>query len=109
VPALVGLALAAVQWLPSLEYARLSVRAAASYDMLSHGFPFRDLVGILVPGLVSLWSPLYVGLVPLAFALYAISRAGRWGDTAFWSGLGLVALLLSFGSDLFLYTVFYWL
>ncbi len=104
-----GLALAAAQWLPSVQYTRLSVRAAASYDMLAHGFPFRDLVGVLIPGVVSQWSPLYVGLLPLALAVFAVVHAGRRWDTAFWSGLGLVALLLSFGGGLFVYPLFYWL
>ncbi|MCW5850844.1 MAG: YfhO family protein [Anaerolineae bacterium] len=105
--ALIGLGLAAVQYLPSLEYMQLSVRAAASYDRLAHGFPFRDLVGLVVPGLVSLWSPLYVGLVPLALAVVALARGARRGDTRFWAGLSLVALLLSFGGSLFVYPVFY--
>ena len=107
--ALGGLALAAAQWLPSQEYARLSVRAAASYDQLSHGFPFRDLVQVVLPGVVSLWSPLYVGLIPLGLALYAALHANRRDDSGFWAGLGLVALLLSFGGNLFVYPVFYWL
>ena len=104
--ALWGLGLAAVQYLPSLEYTRLSVRAAASYDRLAHGFPFRDLVGLVVPGLTSLWSPLYVGLVPLLLAGLALARRPQ-GDTRFWAGLGLVALLLSFGGGLFVYPLFY--
>lgn len=104
-----GLALAAVQWLPSQEYARLSVRAAASYDQLSHGFPFRDLVQVVLPGVVSLWSPLYVGLIPLGLALYAVAHANRRDDSGFWSGLGLIPLLLSFGGGLFIYPIFYWL
>lgn len=109
VSALLGLLLAAAGWLPGIEYARLSVRAAASYDKLAHGFPFRDLVGVILPGVVSLWSPLYVGILPLILAVYALVRAWRAYDTVFWAALGGVALLLSFGGGLFVYPVFYWL
>ncbi len=108
VSALIGLLLAAAQWLPSIEYARLSVRAAASYDKLAHGFPFRDLLSLVLPGIVSLWSPLYVGILPLALALYALVRSWRAYDTAFWAALGGVSLLLSFGGGLFVYPLFYW-
>ncbi|MFN8476001.1 MAG: YfhO family protein [Anaerolineae bacterium] len=109
VSALIGLLLASAQWLPGIEYARLSVRAAASYDKLAHGFPFRDLIGVILPGAVSLWSPLYVGILPLILAVYALLRSWRFYDTPFWAGLGGVALLLSFGGGLFVYPVFYWL
>ncbi|MFN8496743.1 MAG: hypothetical protein U0641_02720 [Anaerolineae bacterium] len=80
-----------------IEYARLSVRAAASYDKLAHGFRGSATWSASFSGVVSLWSPLYVGILPLILAVYALVRAWRAPDTVFWAALGGVALLLSFG------------
>lgn len=62
--------LSAAGWLPAAAFLRLSNRADASYEMLGHGFPPRELLGLAVPGLTQ-WSPLYVGLVPLGLAVAA--------------------------------------
>ncbi len=62
--------LSAAGWLPAAAFLRLSNRADASYEMLGHGFPPRELLGLVVPGLTQ-WSPLYVGLVPIGLAAAA--------------------------------------
>lgn len=62
--------LSAAGWLPAAAFLALSNRADASYEMLGHGFPPRELLGLAVPGLTQ-WSPLYVGLVPLGLAVAA--------------------------------------
>jgi hypothetical protein len=108
---LIGLGLAAVAWLPGLEYMRLSVRAAGFYDTMSGGFPIQDAIQMLLPGAVSFYSPLYVGVLPLLLALWAAlhsqpGRLRRW-ETIFWGLLALGALLLSFGDETFLYTPLY--
>jgi hypothetical protein len=102
----VGLALAAIQLLPGLEYMRLSTRSAASYDFLSNGFPLRDLIQMVLPGSVSLYSPLYVGILPLLLAGLGLA-VRRDREPLFWGGLGLLALLLSFGGNTALYGLFY--
>ena len=71
--ALLALLLAAPGWLPALDFMRRSTRASADYAMLSGGFPPAELLGALLPGL-TLWSPLYLGLLPLLLALAALSR-----------------------------------
>ena len=66
------LALSAAQLLPSLEFAGLSVRANVDYAFVSGGFPLRDTWQMLLPGVVSTFSPLYVGLIPLGLALVGV-------------------------------------
>ncbi|MDW8070296.1 MAG: YfhO family protein [Anaerolineae bacterium] len=105
---LAGLGLAAVAWLPAWEYMRLSVRSAGVYDKMSGGFPLYDVLQLLLPGSVSYYSPLYVGILPLLFALWGTLNAHiHRRETVFWGGLALGALLLSFGGETFLYTPFY--
>jgi hypothetical protein len=68
---LIGLGVAAVAWLPGLEYMQLSVRAAGFYDKMAGGFPLYDTLQFLLPGSVSFYSPLYVGILPLLLAVWA--------------------------------------
>ena len=92
--------LCAVQLLPSFEYTRHSTRAAIPFDESAAGFPLRDIIQLILPGIVSLWQPLYVGIWPLILALWA-ALVGRRRDRLFWIGLGVIALILSFGQNLF--------
>lgn len=101
-----GLALSAVAWLPGLEYMRLSVRASGTYDKMAGGFPFYDPIQLLLPGSVSHYSPLYVGILPLLLAVWAAVHL-RQRQVIFWAGLAAGALLLSFGGETFLYSLFY--
>ena len=108
------LGLSAAQLLPSLEFTRLSVRAATDYAFLSGGFPIRDTWQMLLPGVRTLFSPLYVGIVGLGLALIGAGaaafrptivsyRAGAF----FFAILALIALLVSYGGNGFLYPLFY--
>ena len=121
--ALLALALLAAQLLPSLEFSRLSVRANVDYAFVSGGFPLRDTWQMLLPGVFTYYSPLYVGVVGLAAAAAAL--AGLFirsrgdapaepdrplsprGAVLFFAILGLIALLLSYGGNGFLYPLFY--
>jgi hypothetical protein len=103
---LIGLGLAAIAWLPGLEYMRLSVRAAGLYEKMSGGFPLYDAIQVLLPGSVSFYSPLYVGVLPLLLAVWAALKPRR-RETVFWGVLAAIAFLLSFGGETFLYTPFY--
>jgi hypothetical protein len=103
-----GLGLAAVAWLPAWEYMRLSVRAAGVYDKMAGGFPLYDVLQMILPGSVSYYSPLYVGILPLLFAIWgALSAHTHRRETVFWGVMALGALLLSFGGETFLYIPFY--
>ncbi len=115
--------LSAVQWLPTLEFTRLSTRAQLGYAFTSTGFAPHEIITLLVPGYFG-GSPLYVGIIPLLLvgaALLAVNgepstvnRARPFTVhslpfTAFWLLLALVALFLSFGDSSFVYSLFYWL
>lgn len=103
---LTGLGLAAVQLLPGVEFMRLSTRAGGTYQEMAHGFPLHDLLQVALPGILSQWSPLYVGILPLLLAglgVYLVRRR----MVVFWLALALVALVLSLGGSTFLYSVFY--
>jgi hypothetical protein len=102
----IGLGLAAIAWLPGLEYMQLSVRAAGLYEEMSGGFPLYDPIQMLLPGSVSFYSPLYVGVLPLLLAVW-VALALRHRETTFWGVLGAGAFLLSFGGETFLYSPFY--
>ncbi|MFQ5613658.1 MAG: YfhO family protein [Anaerolineae bacterium] len=101
-----GFALAAIQLLPALEYLRLSVRSGGSYERMAGGFPLVDVVQVLLPGQVSLYSPLYLGLAGLLLALAAtFGLQSRF--TTFWAAWGGLALLISFGGNTFFYSPLY--
>jgi hypothetical protein len=110
----IGLGVSAVQWLPALEFMRLSVRSSLSYEELAGGLALRDLLQFLLPDVFTYWSPMYVGILPLALALFAVwgwlrrdSPSGRQ-SVIFWAALALVSAVLSLGGNAFLYRFFYW-
>lgn len=99
-----GFGLASIQLAPSLEFASLSTRAVVGYDFTSGGFPLHDILQMILPGSVSLYSPMYVGLLPLLLAVCAVLwRKDR--HIIFWAGLAVTALLVSFGGNIFLYSI----
>ncbi len=99
-------ALAAVQLLPSLEFIAASTRASVAFAQAAHGFPFQDLAQMLIPGIASVWSPLYVGVLPLALAIFAVTRP--LPEVRFWAGAALASLVLSFGTAAAAYDAAYW-
>lgn len=109
-----GLALAAVQILPTLELLRNSLRADASYDFFSSfSMPRRFLWTFLAPYVVGggdghlFRAPYvgpayyaeyvgYVGLGTIALALLAVVLK-RDARTKFWAGLAVAAIILALG------------
>jgi hypothetical protein len=104
---IVGVGLAAVQLVPGLEYLSRTTRLDLGVDEKGNGFPVYDVMQMVFPGLVSLWSPLYFGVVGLMLAAVAVRYARRDKDVLFWSVLGFVALLMSFGRGTILYDLIY--
>ena len=103
---LTGLGVAAVQLVPGLEFMLLSTRAEGTYHEMAHGFPLHDLLHIFLPGVLSQWSPLYVGILPLVLGCLGVYLV-RDRRVLFWAALALGALLLSLGGNTFLYSPFY--
>lgn len=120
------LGLSAAQLLPSVEFAQLSVRAAVDYAYVSGGFPLQDVWQLLLSGVLTAYSPLYIGVIGLGLAFIAVGAAVQrehWqpvvmaverrtslaprGGVFFFLALALLALLLSFGDNAFLYPLFY--
>ncbi len=120
--ALAAAGLSAAQLLPSVEFAQLSVRANVAYDFVAGGFPLQDTWQMLLPGVLTYYSPLYIGVAGLGLAWMGIwvalhdlpkqNAGGRWmlalrTGAAYFLGLAAVALLLAYGSSGFLYPLFY--
>ncbi len=87
----------AVTFLPGVEYLAHTARAGLGYTAKSNGFPFQDVIQFVYPGVVSLFSPLYVGIVGLLLALTALRLPFR--RTGFWFIVAGLGLLLSFGGN----------
>ena len=105
-PFLVAFALAAVQLVPTLVFIAHSTRAGLGYHAVAQGFSLSEISHLLYPGYFG-GSPQYLGILPpiLALAAWFVKLARR--EAIFWTVLGLVAFLLAFGGDLFLYNVAY--
>jgi len=101
----VSFGLAAVHLLPGFEYLTHTARAGMSYDAKSNGFPVQDVVQFLVPEVMSLFSPLFVGITGLVLA--ALAAARRLPLSAFWAVVAVFALLWSFGGNGPLYPLLY--
>lgn len=103
----VGLGMSAAQWLPTLEFLRLTPRADSSYDWAAGGLALRDLAELLLPGLTSRWYTLYIGVVPLLLAGLALTAWRSRPQVRFWALVGLAGLILSFGGHTFAYDLLY--
>lgn len=113
----IGLAICAIQLLPTVELSRLSLRSeltqAAFFagslwpkQALQYLFPFLFGSGIALPPYVwPYWGQdgnpadiaTYVGVLPLILAAIAIVTHYRQGIVRFWWGVAIVAFLLIFG------------
>lgn len=121
--ALLTVGLTAAQWWPSWEFAQHSVRADVDYTFVSGGFAWRDYWQLLLPRVLTQYSPVYIGIVGLVLVLAALFvvtarprsappmlvngalpwRVGIW----FLVTLLLLALLASLGSNGPLYPLLY--
>jgi hypothetical protein len=96
---------AAVQLLPGLEYLGHTTRAGLGFDAKGNGLLFQDIVQFIFPGIIGPWSPLYVGIVGLALAVFAIWR--RAPGALFWGIVALVGLAVSVGANSAVYHALY--
>ena len=102
----VAVALAAVQLWPTWQFIAHSTRAGPDYDTISAGFELHELTHLLYPGYFG-GSPQYVGILPLILVGAALFLKPARRQVVFWLAVGVVALLLAFGIDTFLYNVAY--
>lgn len=95
----------AITFLPGIEYLAQTARAGFGFAVKGNGFPFQDVLQFVYPGVVSLFSPLYVGLatLPLIFA----AAHGPRRAIVFWFWVAIVGLLLSFGANTALFAALY--
>ena len=104
---------------PVYEFAQHSLRSSLSFQQASGGFQFRDTLQFLLPGLLTLYSPQYVGVAALGLAFVAVATLFSSGFSLpgadpharaaafFFVCCGVVALLLSYGGRLPLYSLFF--
>jgi len=99
--------ISAAQWIPTLEYQMLSTRAVISWAEAARGFPTLDPIQMILPGFINAFqSPLYIGVLPLWLALFALWQ-NRSREKNFWAFVALGSLLVSFGFYAFAYAVMY--
>lgn len=87
----------AVTLLPGMEYLLQTSRDGLGFDAKGNGFPFQDVAQLVLPGSVSLWSPLYVGIPALFFVAVAFLR--NESESRFWMVVVLVGLIHSGGAN----------
>jgi uncharacterized membrane protein YfhO len=111
---LIAFGIAAIQLVPAIEYQQLSTREALSFADAAKGFPTLDILQFILPGYASAFaSPLYVGILPLWLAIFALTvrrttnNEQRLSQPIFWGLVALGALILSFGFYVFAYVIFY--
>lgn len=102
----IGGGLAAVQLLPGLQFYGQSARKSNfTFDMQGNGFPPYDLIQMIFPGWLTLWSPLFFGVTGLALALLGVWR--NIAGARFWAIIGGIVLLISFGRNTILWDILY--
>jgi hypothetical protein len=117
----IGLGIAAIRLIPSLEFMRLSDRSANELSFAgAWSFPAQNLLTYLLPefygdivhfpywGQYVLWEMCgYVGILPLVLSIIAIVyQRNRY--TLFFFGLAVFALLGSLGEHTPLFKIFYY-
>ena len=124
--AAIAAGLMAVQLLPSIEFTRLSTRAGVDYAYVSGGFPVQDTWQALLPGVLTHFSPLYIGVVSLGLALFGatvvnatsyppmqrtpdarVPRGFLPYGAGYFLALTLIGLLAAYGDNGFLYPLLY--
>ncbi|CAG0945381.1 hypothetical protein ANRL1_02311 [Anaerolineae bacterium] len=105
----VAAGISAAQWIPTLEYQLISTRAAIGWAEASRGFPTLDPLQMILPGFINAFqSPLYIGILPLWLALFALfARERREREKIFWAMLAVGSLIVAFGFYAFGYALLY--
>jgi hypothetical protein len=104
-PFVLGVGLAAMQLLPTLAFIEESSREELNYEFVQRGLQWKELLDIFLPKVLDS-TPLYVGILPLLLALYALmskqslsNRGEEGGQRRFWGAVALISLLLALGGS----------
>jgi len=115
--AVIGLALAAIQLVPTIELARLGVRTHWTFaDFISYSFPLHHAITLLFPYLFGgipasiyglpyfgSWNQgemaAYVGLLPLLLVGIGVFLNRRNSLPWFWAAIGVFGVLLALGDS----------
>jgi hypothetical protein len=100
-----SLGLVAVTLLSGVEYLIQTSRSELGLNAKAHGFPLRDFIQVILPHVVSLFSPLYIGVAGFVLALAAVVSRAKL--SLFWGTVALFSLLFSLGGNGFLYLALY--
>ena len=85
--------LSAAQWWPSYAFWQVAARQLAEQDLLA-GLALGDVAQLVAPGVVTQYSPLYVGVIGLTLAIIAVRQDAV---ARFWAALAGVAWLIALG------------
>jgi Bacterial membrane protein YfhO len=125
----ISLGICAIQWLPTAELSRLSIRAEMTQEgffagslplqqSLQYIFPFLFGSGMsLPPYSVPYWAggeanpvdiATYVGILPLILAAIGVVANRRSGIARFWFGVAIIIVIIIFGKHFFLAKLMYY-
>ena len=111
-PFVLGVGLAAAQWLPSLAFIREASKEALEYNFVQDSASWREISGLLLPqadpsSARSASLPFYVGLLPLLLAPVGLMSKGQRAEKGFWAAAALVTLLLALAAPPTLFDLLY--
>src|SRR5690606_36943105 len=112
--ALVGglaVGVAAAGYIPAAVLVANSTRSDVTYTFVSSGMALQDFAQLLLPGMLSPWSPQFVGVATLALALFAWTgrHLGNRAEIIFWTLTALLACWLALGDAGMLFQAAYYL
>jgi uncharacterized membrane protein YfhO len=103
---LIGVGLAAIMLLPSIEFQQLATRATdLNYTTKSGGYPFIDVLQLVWSTMTNLYAPMYIGIIGLTLAGIAVIYGPS--EARFWVAAGVIALILGFGGKTALFQFAY--
>ena len=107
---LIAIGTASIGLLPAGLYLSLATRSDVGYEFVSKGFPLLNYTHLLVPRTLSLWTPEYIGLLPITMASFAIwhrNRSAQSAEIVFWTLIALFAAWVSLGDKGILFEFVY--
>jgi hypothetical protein len=94
---ILAIGLSAAQLIPSLSFMLASTRTSLPFDEAGSGFVLHDIVLFILTGVTNVWQPFYISIS--ALILCGIAFTTRRAEIWLWTGIGIGALILSFGAN----------